>query len=174
MKTKHANTKTGQAGSSGYLRKSMYLASVLLAGGAAMADASPAKLIGVWKNDVQNVDCADFAQPLGTPFIGLHTYYSDGNLLQVSFGNPLAGNMSQGRWSKAGKNRYSARTESPKFDVNGFYAGYIILERMITVAKDGQSLEFKARGSFFSVDDQYLGTSCAVGSGVKVPEPTPF
>lgn len=174
MKAKHANTKIGRTGVLGYSFKPIYLALVLLAGGTATADASPAKLIGVWKNDVQNVDCADFAQPLGTPFIGLHTYYSDGNLLQVSYGNPLSGNMSQGRWSKAGKNKYSARTESPRFDVNGFYTGYTIIERMITVAKDGQSLEFNARGSFFSVDDQYLGTSCAVGSGMKVPEPTPF
>jgi hypothetical protein len=143
---------------------------IALSGGAATAQAGQSKLIGVWKNDIQNVDCVS-GQETGNHFIGLHTYYSDGNLLQISFNDPAVGNITQGRWSKAGKNKFSASTLGPLFDVNGFYVGYILLDRAITMAKNGQSLEFSAQGTRYTADGQAMGTACAVGTGVKLAEP---
>lgn len=157
---------------SGVLFKSLCLC-LALSGGAATADAGQSKLVGVWKNTVQFVDCIS-GQVVAPPGFSLHTYYSDGNLLQISAGNPAMGSPAQGRWSKAGKNTFAARTRDLRFDANGFYSGYVILERMITLAKDGQTLEFTARGSFYSLDDQHLVTTCAEGSGEKLAEPTPF
>ncbi len=148
----------------------LYLA---LLGAAVSAQAGQSKLIGVWSNDIQNVDCVS-GQVTGDPFVGLHTYYSDGNLLQISSTDPAFGSITQGRWSKAGKNTYAARTQGAVFDVNGFYTGYLVIERMITLAKDGQTLEFSARGSRYTADGQFLGTACAVATGVKLPEPTPY
>ena len=144
-----------------------------LSAGAAGAHAGQSKLVGVWKNEIEFVDCTT-GQGTAPPGIGLHTYYADGNLLQTSGINPTEGGSSQGRWSKTGKNTFAARTRDFRFDVNGAYWGYIILDRMITLAKDGQTLEFNARGSFYSMDDQYLGATCALGKGEKLPEPTPF
>jgi len=146
---------------------------IALSGGAATADAGQAKLVGVWNNEVHYVDCTS-GQEIGTPGHSLHTYYSDGNLLLVSAGNPATASPGQGRWTKTGKNTFAAHNRIFLFDANGFYAAYAIHERMITVAKDGQTLEYTNRASIFSVDDQLLVTSCAVGSGVKLPEPTPF
>jgi len=173
MNTYKLMSRTSQRGTATYSLKSLCLILALALGGVTTANASPTKLIGVWSNTVQPVDCVS-GQELGSPFIGLHTYYADGNILQISSTNPAAGSISQGRWSKAGKNRYGARTESALFDINGFYIGYMVLERMITLAKGGQTLEFDAKGSRYSADDQFLGTACAVGNGVKLPEPTPF
>jgi len=142
-------------------------------GGAVSAQAGQSKLVGVWSNEIQNVDCVS-GQATGTPFVGLHTYYSDGNLLQITSTDPALGSVTQGRWSKAGKNTYAARTQGAVFDVNGFYTGYLVIDRMVTLAKDGQTLEFSARGSRYTADGQFLGTACAVATGVKLPEPTPY
>ena len=164
--------KEGRSRPKAFLVKSMCLW-VALSAGAASANAEQSKLVGVWKNEIQLVDCTS-GQELAPPGIAVHTYYADGNLLQASAINPAEGSPAQGRWAKAGKNQFMARTRDFRFDVNGFYSGYVILERMITLANGGKNLQFSARGSFYSVDDQYLGMSCAVGNGVKLPEPTPF
>ena len=146
---------------------------IALSVGAATADAGQSKLVGVWNNEVHFVDCTS-GQEIGTPGHALHTYYSDGNHLLISAGNPAVASPGLGRWSKTGKNTFAANTRILLFDANGFYAAYGIHERVITVAKDGQTLEYTNRASVFSVDDQLLGSSCALGKGVKLPEPTPF
>jgi hypothetical protein len=173
MNATNQTARTDRHAASGLALKSLCLTIALLSGGVATADAGQSKLVGVWKNEVQFVDCTS-GQVIAPPGFALHTYYADGNHLVISAGNPAMASPGQGRWSKAGKNTFAAYTRGFLFDANGFYAGYTILERMITLAKDGQTLEYTARGSFYTVDDQFLLTSCAVGTGVKLPGPTPF
>ncbi len=158
----------------------LYLGIALLSGCEATADAEQpdgqssgqSALVGVWKNEVQFVDCTS-NEEIGTPGTALITYFADGNLL-FRAGNPAVFSLGQGRWSRTGENTFAANARVIGYDPNGFYNGYVIHERMITLAEDGQTQEYTNRASFFSVDDQHLLTRCVVGTGVRLPEAAPL
>ena len=172
MNTERQTTAAGRKGISGYLITPLCVTIALLSG-VATAEAGQAKIVGTWKANVHFVDCVS-GQTTGEPFFALATYYADGNATEVPYAPPTARTASYGRWTKAGKNTYAASSQFGVFDVNGFYAGYQVLERMLVVSKDGQTFDIRARTDRYSVDDQILFSACAAGTGGKLPEPEPF
>jgi hypothetical protein len=156
-----------------YLFKPLCLSIALLGGAVATADADTAKLVGTWKAQVHFVDCVS-DQAMGQPFSSLGTYYADGNATEVPSSAPTARSASFGTWAKTGKRTYAAYSEFWLYDANGFYAGYQVLNRMLDVAKDGQTFDVRATTSRYDSDNVLLGSGCAAGTGERLPEPTPF
>jgi len=137
------------------------------------AIAAPTKLVGTWKASIQLTDCTS-GQGLAAPFFVLATYYSDGNVTEVPYNDPSTRTNSYGRWAKTGKHVFAASSQLGVFDVNGFYAGYQILNRMLTVAGDGQTYQIKAKTSRYGLSDELMFTVCAAGTGKRLPEPEAF
>ena len=153
--------------------KPLWVSIALLGGAVATAEADTAKLVGTWKAQVHFVDCAS-DQALGEPFSALGTYYADGNATEVPSSGPATRSPSFGTWAKAGKRTYAVYSQFWLYDANGFYAGYQVLNRMLEVAKDGQTFDVQATTSRYDSDGVLLGSGCAAGSGERLPKPTPF
>jgi len=153
------------------LFKAICLAIALL--GVNTAIAAPTKLVGTWKASIQLTDCTS-GQGLAAPFFALATYYSDGNVTEVPYNDPSTRTNSYGRWAKAGKNVFAASSQFGVFDVNGFYAGYQVLDRMITIARDGKTYKIKSKTSRYGLSDELMFTVCAAGTGKRLPEPEAF
>jgi len=122
---------------------------------------------------VQVVDCVS-GQYTGPPFYALNTFYADGNVLEVPFGNPTGRTASHGTWKKAGSRTVASYSRFGLLDANGFYSGYAVLERMFDFAQDWRSATVRAKATFYSVDDQVLFGVCATADGERLPEPLPF
>jgi hypothetical protein len=151
--------------------KAICLASALLGVNTAFA-ASP-KLVGTWKASIQLTDCSS-GQQLASPFTVVATYYADGNVTEVPYSDPATRTSSYGRWVKTGKNVFAASSQFGIFDVNGFYAGYQVLERMLTMSGDAQTYRIRARTSRYGLSDELLFTTCATGTGERLPGPKEF
>ena len=173
MNTLHHTNRVHGIRISRFPFKQLCLSIALLGGAVTTADADSAKLVGTWKADVHFVDC-DSGQALGEPFSALGTYYSDGNATEVPSSGPSGRSPSYGTWAKAGKSNYAVYSQFWLYDVNGFYAGYQVLNRMLKVAKDGQTFDVRATTSRYDSNGVLLGSGCAAGTGERLPEPAPF
>lgn len=155
------------------LLKPLFLSIALLGAGVTTAQADTDKLVGTWKAQIDFVDCVS-GQAAGAPFFALGTYYADGNATEVPSSGPTARSASFGTWAKAGKRSYAVHSQFWIYDANGFYAGYQVLERMLTVSKDGQTFEVRARTARYDTNDVELGSGCAAGTGERLPKPAAF
>lgn len=156
-----------------FMFKPLWVSIALLGGAVATADADTAKLVGTWKAQVHFVDCVS-GQAVGEPFSALGTYYADGNATEVPSSGPATRSPSFGTWAKAGKRTYAAYSQFWLYDANGFYAGYQVLNRMLEVAKDGQTFAVRATTSRYDSNDVLLGSGCAAGAGERLPQPAAF
>ena len=147
------------------------LAATLSAG--AQADRAP--IVGTWENQVYFADC-ESGETSGDSVTSLHTYFADGNLEEVSLASsPVFPTTSGwGTWKKAGKGVFASTVRIGIMDVNGTNWGYMVRDRMTTLAQDKQSLEYRARVNLYTIDGQLLSSNCAQATGVRLPEPTPF
>lgn len=173
MNTLHHANRAHGVKTSRYPFKSLCLSIALLGGAVAPALADSAKLVGSWKVHVQQVDCVS-GQAVADPFVTLTMYYADGNALEQPYSNPASRTASYGSWVKAGKHTYAAYSQFGVLDANGFNVGYMTIERMNTLAKDGQTFETRAKNTFYGLNDEPLFSGCAVATGGRLPAPTPF
>ena len=148
-----------------------------LAAGAATVRADQAALVGVWKFAVYRADCdtweADFE---GVPSNTLNAFYADGNVQELAFGldTGFSRTMGLGTWAKSGKRTFAVYSQMGLRDDAGKNFGYIELERMMTVARDRQTLEAHGKGSLYLNDGQFLVEVCALSLGERLPDPNPF
>jgi len=131
------------------------------------------KIIGAWKVTVQPVDCVS-GQNSADPFIVLSSYYADGNTLEIPIAGFSGRTASHGTWRKVGWRKFASRSVYGRTDVNGLPVGYGVIERMISVAKDGQSADIRARGIFLTTDEQEQFSVCVTATGERLPEPAVF
>jgi len=173
MNTQHQATRLHGGRIPKSMLKPLFLGIALLGTGAATAQADTAKLVGAWKAHIQQVDCVS-GQAVADPFVTVTMYYADGNALEQPYSNPASRTASYGSWVKAGKLTYAAYSQFGVLDANGFNVGYMTIERMNTLAKDGQTFQTKARNTFYDLSDNPLFSGCATGTGERLPKPTAF
>ena len=173
MNTLNQTNRVHDVRTSRYLLKPLCLSIALLGVGVAPAQADSANLVGSWKAHIQQVDCVS-GQAVADPFVTLTMYYADGNALEQPYSNPASRTASYGSWVKAGKRTYAAYSQFGVLDANGFNVGYMTIERMNTLAKDGKTFETKAKNTFYGLSDEPLFSGCATGTGERLPKPKPF
>jgi len=156
-------------------RPGVIAALALAACAADTAQAGPPPLVGVWRTTVHPADCESWETAEGE-FHALNVFFADSAAQEIVFGDDpnLSRSIGVGTWKKVGKRTFAVHTEHGLKDSSGNNFGYVELDRMFTVAKGGQTLETRGKGSFYLNDGQWLGSSCGVGTSERQAEPTPF
>jgi len=113
--------------------------------------------------------------PPRSPFDAFNTFYADGNASEIGFGiSPAYRTVSHGRWIRTGRRSFANNLALAIFDANGLYAGYQLIDRMIELSADGQTLTSRARFNRYGPSDELIFSGCANETGARLAEPTPF
>jgi len=158
------------------LRRPGVIAALALAACAATtAQANPPMLVGVWNTTVQPSDCESW-EAVGDEFRTLNAYFADGIAQEIQFSDDpnMSRSLGVGTWKKVGKRTFAIHSENGLKDSSGNNFGYIVLNRTVTVAKDGLTLEGKGQGSFYLNDGQLLGSSCGMATSERQTGPAAF
>ncbi len=151
------------------------VAAVLAATLSAGARADRAPIVGAWKSHIYAADC-ESGDTSGDGIYSLHTYFADGKLAEIGMGSSpvLPTTLGLGTWKKAGKGVFASTVQVGIMDADGNYQGYMVRDRMTTLARDKQSLELQVRVNLYNTDGQLLSSNCGQGTGVRLPLPTPL
>jgi hypothetical protein len=173
MNTQSKSLFGKQYQSSRKLTIALGLAMALLVSGTADAKASASSLVGAWKVEVQFVNC-ERGDPMGTPFYSLLMFHRDGTATESPVASLAGRTPSYGTWTRTSGNDFASYTQFGVLDANGAAIAYQELERMITLSKDGQTIEVDAKSQRYNLNDDLLFSVCAEAVGDRLPAPTPF
>ncbi len=143
--------------------------------GASAADTqlSQPKIVGAWRLTVHHVDCVS-GQATDDPFQVLGSFFADGNVQEVPYGNQTIRTPGHGSWKKTGWRKFVSSAEFGLLDPNGLNFAYAVVDRMFDVAKDGQTATIRGRTRLFTLNDDLVQVSCIAASARRLPAPEPF
>ena len=138
------------------------------AGDAESGSHAPARLVGVWHISGQPVNCST-RQPLPVPPItGIIAFHAGGTSTESA---PAATPRTPGlgTWNRVGHREFTAAATVLTFDVNGFSTGSLVVRRLITLARGGDSFAADTRTTITDASGVAV-ERCALAEAVRAAE----
>lgn len=124
---------------------------------------------GVWQVNRVGVNCNDPNQALGTPFPAIMAFHRDG-IVTGAAKSPVTGPFDTpeyGSWQREqGKQNYSFREVSYKYDVNGTFSGPLVLTANVELT-DPNSFIYNAKIQIFDANGNLVSTRCGRATGTR-------
>ena len=124
---------------------------------------------GVWQVTRVGVNCNDPNQALGSPFPAIMTFHRDG-IVTGKAKSPVSGPFDTpeyGSWQREpGKQNYSFRELSYRYDGNGTFAGTLVLTANVELI-DANSFIYSAAIQIANPNGDPISTLCGRATGTR-------
>lgn len=124
---------------------------------------------GVWQVSRVGVNCNDPNQELHSPFPALMTFHRDGTVTGAAK-SPVTGPFDtpeHGLWKREpGRQNYSFREVSYKYDGNGAFAGSLVLTANVELI-DANSFIYSAAIQIANANGNPIATLCGRATGTR-------
>jgi hypothetical protein len=124
---------------------------------------------GVWQVARVGVNCSDPNQALGLPFPAIMTFHRDG-IVTGKAKSPVSGPFDTpeyGSWQREpGKQNYSFRELSYRYDGNGTFAGTLVLTANVKLI-DANSFIYSATIELANANGDPIDTRCGRATGTR-------
>lgn len=124
---------------------------------------------GVWQVSRVGVNCNDPNQALGSPFPAIMAFHQDG-IVTGAGKSPVTGPFDTpeyGSWKReTGRHNYSFRELQYRYDVNGAFAGSLVLTANVELT-DANSFVYTATIQLANANGDPIDTRCGRGTGMR-------